>query len=429
MASLPNELWWNILAHAISFEGDLAMVGPSSERLHPFFPGAFPGFSDTRFHSMQLATWKSNNMIALNFMRVNRLWRGIAERFLYSAHYVEEEWRLQKFIDTVRGNPKLAEQLRTLVFMPRSRMKGPNTPSFEGLVVQVLGLCHAITAMVMASNALSTPLPLFQSPDFPSRLLLLCATRLRNAEFPTFMINFNNYASLQILELSVNAIDDDMLSSCPEHVTFPCLHTLVIEYLDSVALDVVGRWELPSLKQLSISRWIPLVSTALIPLIQRSYHSLEFLSLCMDILHDRTFDSITRVPPSRLTRLTLNIASSAHSSPPMRPAAKLVFCHVVTLGISKIGMIRPEDKAPWIRFLSDPVYMPKLRSVLTDATVGLLELCYDNGLPLLDVLRSLAKALEDRGVTFKGVTNNDSTFISISLVLGNTFVVSTFCIW
>ena len=119
MPSLPNELWWDIIAHAISLRSNLAMVKPSVEPLHPFFPGSTSGFSDKTFYHSQLDAWKYSNMVARNFVQVNRLWRSIAEQSLYSAFYAEEEWRVQKFVDTVKLNPNLAKQLRTLVIIPR----------------------------------------------------------------------------------------------------------------------------------------------------------------------------------------------------------------------------------------------------------------------------------------------------------------------
>ena len=416
MPSLPNELWWKILADAISLESNLAMVKPSLERLHPFFPGNFSGFSDTLFHSSQLATWKRNNIVAHNFVQVNRLWRGIAERFLYSAFYVEEGWRAQRFIDTVKLNSNLAEQICTLVIMPPRCSRGVKEGHFSPLVEQVLSLCHGIVAIVTGSYILSTPLPLFQSPDSSRRLLLLSALRLQNEEFPAFMVNFNNYASLQVLELSVSSVNGHTLPPLPEHITFPSLHALLLGYLDPLVLNVVGKWELPSLKELSIPRWNPLISTALLPLIQRSYESLEFFDACADLLHDRAFYDIIRSPPVHLRNLTLNISTSAYSSPPMHPATKPLFCHVVTFGICKFGMIRPEDKAAWVRFFSDPTYMPHLRSVLTDVTTGLLDQCVRSGYPLMDILRSFEKVLGDRGVAFKGVAYDNSSFVPLKLL-------------
>ena len=415
MSSLPNELWSDILVHAISFEDSLAMVKPTSERLHPFFPGIFSGFSDTHFYSTQLTTWKQNNTTVLKLMRVNRLWRSLVEEFLYSALYVEEEWRVEMFIDTIKENPKLAEQLRTLVVMPRSPSWGVREPSLDRLIMQVLSLCHGVVAIVMDSYVFPSPLSLLQSFGSSRRLLLLSAKRLRNEDFPTFMMNFSNYATLQVLELSVNAIQSHTPPSFPEHITFPSLHALLLGDLDPLSLSVVGRWELPSLKELSITRRSPLISTALIRLLQGSYERLEFLNVCMDLLHDRALYSITLAPPPRLTKLTLSMDWSVHSSPPMQLAAKPIYCHVVTLGISKIGMIRLEDKAVWVRFLSDPTYMPRLRSVLTDATAKFLELCLRTGSPLFDILRSLEEVLTSRGVAFKGVTSDKSSFFPIKL--------------
>jgi hypothetical protein len=226
-------------------------------------------------------------------------------------------------------------------------------------------------------------------------------------------INFSNYATLQVLELSVHAVESHAPPSFPEHITFPSLHALLLGDLGPLALSVVGRWELPSLKELSITQWSPLISPALIRLLQGSYERLELLNVCMDLLHDRALYSTTRAPPLHLTNLTLNMDGSVHSSPPMQLAAKPIYCHVVTLGINKIGMIRPEEKAVWVRFLSDATYMPHLRSVLTDATAMLLEICLRTRSPLFDILRSFEEVLTSRGVAFKGVTNDESSFFSI----------------
>ena len=98
------------------------------------------------------------------------------------------------------------------------------------------------------------------------------------------MINFKNYASLQVLELTVNIVDDHMLPSLPEHITFPSLHALILGYLDPIVINVVGKWELPSLKELSVSQWNPGISTVLLPLIQRS------------LRHTRTIQRMRRSP-------------------------------------------------------------------------------------------------------------------------------------
>ncbi len=428
MSSLPNELWWKILAHAISRESNLAMVKPSSERLHPFFPGSVSGFTETRFHVSQLAMWKRSNVVAHNFVQVNRLWQGIAERFLYSAFYVEEEWRLQRFINTLKLNSNLAEQLHTLVIMPHICTRGMRNVCFEPLIAQVLSLCHGLVAIVVKSYALSSPLPLFQSPESSRRLLLLSALHLQVEEFPIFMRNFNHYASLQVLELSVNSINSHTLPSFPEPITFPSLHTLLLGYLDPLALNVVGKWELPSLKELSISQCHPIISTALFPLIQRSYDRLEFFDACIDLLHDHDFHNFIQAPLSHLRNVTLNITTSAHSSPSMHPAMKQLFHHVVTLGISRFGMtmIRPEDEPAWVRFFSDPTYMPHLRSVLTGVTTGSFGFCSYVTKPSLEVLRSFEKVLKDRGVVLKGVSIDNSAFVPIKLLQRDTLEVRMF---
>ena len=328
---------------------------------------------------------------------------------------------MQSFIDTIKLNSNLAEQLRTLVIMPPLGSTGMTEARFGALVEQVLGLCHELVAIVAGSYMLSSPLPLFQSPGSSRRLLLLSTLRLRNEDFPTFMINFNNYASLQVMELSVISTNGHTLPSFPDHITFPSLHTLLLGYLDPPVEGIVGKWELPSLKALSISRWNPLTSMALLPLIQRSYESLEFFDACVDLLHNRDFYGIIRFPPFHLRNVTLSISTSAYSSP---PSHKIIFSHVVTLGICKFGMIRPEDKAEWVRFLSDPTYMRHLRSVLTDVTIDRLLLCVERGLPLLDVLRAFEKVLEDRGVAFEGVTDDKSTFVPIKLLQLDTLEVT-----
>ena len=55
MPPLPNELWWDIIAHVISPGSNLAMAKPSVEHLYPFFPEGFAGFSEEYFYSEQLA--------------------------------------------------------------------------------------------------------------------------------------------------------------------------------------------------------------------------------------------------------------------------------------------------------------------------------------------------------------------------------------
>ena len=424
MPSLPNELWWKILTDAISLESNLATVKPSSEHLHPFFPGSFSGFDDVRFYPSQLAVWKHNSMVAHNFVQVNRLWRGIAERFLYSAFYVEEEWRVQRFIDTVKLNPNLAKRLRTLIFMRRLGPGGVKEACLGPLVEQVLGLCHGIVAIVVGPHLLSGPLPLFQSPDSSQSLLLLSAIRSPNKELLTFMRNFNNYASLQVLELSIDVTNSRTPPTFPEHITLPSLHTLVLGYLDPFVINIVRRWELPSLKEFFISRWYTSISTPLLALIQRSYDRLEFFSACTDLLHDDEFYNIVQAIPFHLTNVTLDNSTSAYSSPPMHPATKPFFGSLITLGIGHFAGIKPEDKPAWVLFFSDSTYMPHLRSVLTDATTSLVAICVHFSLPLLGVLRSFEEVLEDRGVAFKGVTDDGSTFVPIKLLEWDTLEVS-----
>ena len=408
IASLPNELWWKIIDHAISFRSNLAMVGPSLERLHPFFPGGFSGFGDTDFYSSQGDIWKRSNMVARNFVLVNRLWRGIAERFLYSAFYVEEEWQVQRFVNTIKSNPNLAKQLHTLVIIPRlyiRDVRGVDAADFNPLILQMLSLCHRIGALVIDSGVYSRALHLFQSLDSSYCLVMLSALWLLGEEFATFMTNFNNYAKLQVLELYVYHVNIHTLPSLPEHITFPSLHTLILRRLDSHIVNVVGKWELPSLKKLSISRWKPLISTPLLSLIQRSYERLEFFGACVGLLHDPDFHDILRAPPFHLRNVTLNIPAPGYLSPPMHPAIKPLFGHVVTLGISKFDWIGSKNPVGWVQFFSDPTYMPHLRSVLTDMRSS-----------RLDTACALKKVFEDRGVAFKGVTKDGSTFVPIKLL-------------
>ena len=88
---------------------------------------------------------------------------------------------------------------------------------------------------------LPSHLHLFQFLDSPRCLLLLSALRLHIGEFPTFMVKFNNYANLQVLELSVNTIDGHTPPSLPEHIAFPSFHALLLGYLDPLVVKVVGN--------------------------------------------------------------------------------------------------------------------------------------------------------------------------------------------
>ena len=76
------------------------------------------------------------------------------------------------------------------------------------------------------------------------------------------MINFDNYESLQ---LSVDPFNSDMLPFLPEHITFTSLQALILGNLDPLVLNVVAKWELPSLRELSVSRWNPLINTVALP--------------------------------------------------------------------------------------------------------------------------------------------------------------------
>ena len=46
----------------------------------------------------------------------------------------------ERFVDTVKLNPNLAEQLRSLVIMPRIRTGGAKEVCFGPLVLHLLGL-------------------------------------------------------------------------------------------------------------------------------------------------------------------------------------------------------------------------------------------------------------------------------------------------
>ena len=284
---------------------------------------------------------------------------------------------------------------------------------FGPLVVQVLSLCHDIVATVVRPHLVSSSLPLFQFPDSSRRLQLL------STKFPAFMINFNNHTSLQVLELSVDIIGGYASPSFPDHITFPSLHTLILGFciLDQLVINVIGKWELPSLKELSISRWSSPISILLLPLIQRSYERLEFFNTPLDFLHDRAFHNIIRAPSFHLRNMSLCLGLSTPPSPPMYPAAKPFFGHVVTLRIRCLQRIGPETEPAWVQFFSDPTYMPHLRSVLTDITKGNLLKWLYSSLPRLDVLRSFEKVLEERGVAFKGVMDDRSSFVPIKLLV------------
>jgi len=75
-------------------------------------------------------------------------------------------------------------------------------------------------------------------------------------------------------------------------------------------------------------------------------------------------------------------------------------------------------------FFSDPKYMPHLRSVLTDVTNSLLVRCLHSRLPLFDAIYTFEKVLEDRGVAFKGVMDDHSSFVPIKLLQRDILEVS-----
>jgi hypothetical protein len=79
-------------------------------------------------------------------------------------------------------------------------------------------------------------------------------------------------------------------------------------------------------------------------------------------------------------------------------------------------MIRPGDTPAWVRFISDPRYMPNLRSVLTEATKSFLVRCFRPDFSLLDSLRFFERVLEDRDVAFKSVMDDHSSFVPINLL-------------
>jgi len=416
VSSLPDELLRYILAHAISLESDHTMVKPPSERLHPLFPGrTHPSGADNHY-VLRWTMWRRSTMVAHNFVQVNRLWWYIAEQFLYSTFYFgKEEWRVQKFIDTIKSKPDLAGQLRTLGIMPCIHNHCAEEGRFRTLFEQVLSLCHGIAAIMVQTHLLEGSLPLLQSPESELRLLLLSALNQHGEEFPTFMRNFNRYANLQVLELS-SSTDLSHLQlfgagaepSFPECITFPSLHTLLLGDLDWITLLVVAKWELPSLRELGLYM-PPDASEELYPIIRQSYQRLEFLDVAVNALHHSGFHSITQAPP-HLKNVTLQMTGTC-SSAPTHPATNPFFNHVVTLGICWFAMIKREDQPQWVEFFSDSTYMPHLRSVLTDMTLdSYCEYLGHPSSPVIELLRSLEEVLSNRGVAFKGVMGDCSSF-------------------
>jgi hypothetical protein len=125
------------------------------------------------FHPVELME-ASNKTTVLKLMRVSRLWRGLMEEFLYSALYVEEEWRVEMFIDTIKENPKLAEQLRTLVIMPRSS-QGREGTLFGAARHASINLCHGVVAIVMDPYVFQVPF--LSSNRFGSSRVCCCSQR------------------------------------------------------------------------------------------------------------------------------------------------------------------------------------------------------------------------------------------------------------
>ena len=433
MSLLPDELLWDILAHSVSHENNFTTVKPPSERLYPLFPGHI-ALDDTAHHAERLAMWKDGSMVARNCVQVNRLWRCIAEEFLYSAFYFEEElcaWKAscaEMFIDTIKLNPNLAGQLCTLTIMRCVRdLHDPFRQHFE----QVLSLCHSITAIFVHSHLLEGSLPLFQSPESEWHLLLLSALELRGEGFQDFMRNANHYANLQVLELSSNmhssnlqGIEAGAETTAP--ITFPSLCTLLLGDLDLIALNVIEKWKLPSLKELGLYQHGD-TRTSLYPMIQQAYKRLEFLDANVGTLHHLSFRKITQAPPPHLKNLTL-LMTTTHLLPPMHPATKPFFHYVVTLGIGNFTTIKKEDEPAWVQFFSDQMYMPHLRSVLTDMTLELYSIHLEHpSSPVMEVLHSLEKVLSNRGVAFKGMMDDCLSFFLMRLHFFNETLSRSAC--
>lgn len=355
-------------------------------------------------------------MVAHTLVQVNRLWRDIAEQFLYSAFYFgKEEWRVQRFIDTIKSKPNLAGQLRTLGIMPCIHDRTVAERRFRPLFEQVLSHCHGIAAIMVYSHSLEASLPLLQSPESGRRLLLLSACNQKGEEFSTFVRNFDQYANLQVLELSMSWHHSDLHfseagagRSFPALISFPSLHTLLLGDLDWYAYDVVLQWELPSLRELGLYM-SDTERVEFSPIIWKSYQRLTFLDVSVHMLNYSCFHDITQAP-THLKNVTLRM-TEASSSPPTHPGIKIFFHNVVTLGICNLTVIRMENKPLWLDFVSDPTNMPHLHSVLTDMPLdsyfGYLE---HPSSPVIDFLHSLDAELSSRGVVFKGVMGDHSSF-------------------
>ena len=72
--------------------------------------------------------------------------------------------------------------------------------------------------------------------------------------------------------------------------------------------------------------------------------------------------------------------------------------------------------------------MPRLRSVLTEVTVNLLLLSVNLRWPLFEELRPFEEELEDRDVAFKGLTNDNASFVPIELLRRHALEVSMSCL-
>lgn len=72
--------------------------------------------------------------------------------------------------------------------------------------------------------------------------------------------------------------------------------------------------------------------------------------------------------------------------------------------------------------------MPHLRSVLKDMTTHLLDLSVQFRRLFLEDPRSFEEELEDRGVAFKGLTDDHTSFIPMKLLQRDTREVSISCL-
>ena len=315
---------------------------------------------------------------------------------------------MQRFIDTIKSKPNLAGQLRTLGIMPNIHDHVVDEGHFRGLFKQVLSLCRGIDAIMLHSHLWECSNPLLQSPESERHLLQLSLLNITGEEFRTFVRNFDHYANLQVLELSMRmglAFEAEAERSFPGSITFPSLHTLVLGELSWYASGVVLEWELPSLRELGLYGGL---QEDLYPLILQSYQRLQFLDVAAEaLLHDFLHD-VAQAPP-HLKNVTLRMTAVC-SRPPTNSAMKLFFQNIVTLGICQLTEIR-NIGYEWAEFVSDPTYMPHLRSVLTDMTFdSYCEYREDPSSPVIEFLRWLEEVLSSRGVAIKGAMGDYSSF-------------------